>query len=115
VLLGFQVRPVGDENLTIGLQPQRLRAARRAQATSELRDTRGLHLLGKRVDIADHRFVHCGRVEVVGELNSNQIFRHVFSCNHPSGGVLCPAFTTTTNGQTGILQAVGKILFLGIF
>jgi hypothetical protein len=25
------------------------------------------------------------------------------------------AFTTTTNGQTGILQAVGKILFLGIF
>jgi hypothetical protein len=29
-------------------------------------------------------------------------------------GVLCPAFTTTTNGQTGIRQAVGKILFLGI-
>jgi hypothetical protein len=26
-------------------------------------------------------------------------------------GVLCPAFTTTTNGRTGILQAVGKFHF----
>jgi hypothetical protein len=34
--------------------------------------------------------------------------RHVFSCNSPSGWVLCPAFTTTTNRQTGIRQAVEK-------
>jgi hypothetical protein len=47
-------------------------------------------------------------------VNSNQILRHVFSRNGASGGVLCPAFTTTTIGQTGILQAVGIILFLGI-
>jgi hypothetical protein len=47
-------------------------------------------------------------------LNSNQILRHVISSDSPSGGV-CLAFATTTNGETGILQAVGKFLFLGIF
>ena len=29
-------------------------------------------------------------------------------------GLSAPAFTITTNGSTGILQAVGKILFVGI-
>jgi hypothetical protein len=51
--------------------------------------------------------------KVVGVLNCYQILRHIFSCNSPSGGVLCPAFTTTTNGQIGILQAVGKIFISG--
>jgi hypothetical protein len=35
------------------------------------------------VDLAAHRFVHLRRVEVVGEVTSNQILRHDFSffCN----------------------------------
>jgi hypothetical protein len=41
--------------------------------------------------------------------------RHIFSCNSPSGGVLCPAFTRTTNGQLGILQAAGRIFISGKF
>ena len=36
VLLGLQVRPVGDEHSTIGLRPQRLRAAGRGKAAGEL-------------------------------------------------------------------------------
>src|SRR6516225_6535005 len=57
VLLGLYVRPVGDEHLTIGLRPQRLRAACRAQASNEDPDTSSLHLVVERVDVAGHRFV----------------------------------------------------------
>src|SRR5260370_37014074 len=35
VLLGLQVRPVGDEHLAIGLRPQRPRAAGGGEATNE--------------------------------------------------------------------------------
>jgi hypothetical protein len=54
------------------------------------------------------------RIVVFGMLNHYWILRHVFSWNGPSGGVLWPAFTTTTNGQNGILQSVGNILFMAV-
>src|SRR3984885_9978763 len=56
VLLGLQVRPVGDEHLTIGLCPQRLRVASRGEATGENPGTGSLHLFVEYVDIAHHRF-----------------------------------------------------------
>jgi len=76
VLLSLQVRSVGDEHFTIGLPPQRSRAAGRAEAAGKKPDTRSLHLIVERVDIAHHRFALCGRVVVVGDVNSNQILRH---------------------------------------
>ena len=79
VLLGLQVRPVGDKHLAIGLRPQGLRAACRAQAASENPDTSSHHLDVKRTDIPAHRFALAGRVIVVGVVNRNQILRHDFS------------------------------------
>src|SRR6185295_9912299 len=87
VFLGLEVRPVGDEDSAIGLRSQRLRGAK---AASEFPDAGSNHLFVERVDRAARGFVHLRRVEVVGEVTSNQILRHVFSCNSPSGGVLCP-------------------------
>jgi len=40
MLLGFYVRPVGDDDLTIGLRPQRLRPACRLHAANENPDTK---------------------------------------------------------------------------
>jgi hypothetical protein len=79
VLLGLQVRPVGDEHLATGLRPQRPRAPGGGEAANENPDTGSHHLIVERVDIAGHRFVLCGRVVVVGVVNSNQILRHDFS------------------------------------
>src|SRR5262249_38039458 len=79
VLLGLQIRPVGDENLTIGLCPQRPRAADGGEAANENPDTGSHHLIVERVDFAGHRFVLCGRVVVVEVVNSNQILCHDFS------------------------------------
>ena len=52
VLLGLQLRPVGDEHLAIGLRPQGPRAAVPGEATSENPDTGGLHLFVEHVYIA---------------------------------------------------------------
>lgn len=52
----LQVRPVGDENPTIGLCPQRPRVAGRGEAANENPDTGSHHLIVKRVDIAEYRF-----------------------------------------------------------
>src|ERR1700687_1154937 len=65
VLLGLQVRPVGDGHLTIGLRPQRPRARGWAEAASENPDTGSHHLVVERIDIAVHRFVLEGRGIVV--------------------------------------------------
>src|SRR5882672_9677642 len=82
VLLGLGVRPVGDEHLAVGLGPQRLRAARRGNSASELPHAGSNHFAVECVDVLDHRFGYGGRVEVVGEVVSNQILRHYFfSCN----------------------------------
>src|SRR4029434_7191275 len=52
VLLGLQVRPVGDEHRTIGVRPQRPRAACRVQLANENPDTSSHHLVVERVDLA---------------------------------------------------------------
>src|SRR5580704_11125810 len=44
VLLGLQVRPVGDHHLTVLLRPQRFRVAGRREATSENPGAGGIHL-----------------------------------------------------------------------
>jgi predicted deacylase len=49
------------------------------QAAGEEPGTGSLHLFVEHIDIADHRFALCGRVIVVGVVNSNQILRHVVS------------------------------------
>jgi hypothetical protein len=51
-------------------RPQRPRAAGRGEAANENPDTGSHHLIVERVDIAGHRFVLCGRVVVVGVVNS---------------------------------------------
>src|SRR5882762_8668414 len=82
VFLGLKVRPVGDENCAIGLRSQRLRGPKSA---SEFPDAGGNHLFVERVDLAAYRFVHLGRVEVVGEVTSNQILRHCLLLEWSSG------------------------------
>jgi hypothetical protein len=73
VFLGLQVRPVGDEDSAIVLHSQRLRGPK---AASEFPDAGSNHLFVERVNRATRRFVHLGRVEVVGEVTINQILRH---------------------------------------
>src|SRR5580692_12592606 len=48
VLLGLQVRPVGEEHLAVGLRPQRLRAAGCGEASNENPDTGRYHLAVER-------------------------------------------------------------------
>src|SRR4051812_30568353 len=80
VLLGLDIRPVGDEHLAVGLGPQRLRAASRGNAAGELPHAGSNHFAVERVDLFHHRFGYSGGVEVVGEVVSNQILWHdIFS------------------------------------
>src|SRR5580698_316878 len=80
VLLGLEVRPVGDEHRTTRLRPQRLRVACRMQAAGEKPGTSSDHLFVEHVDIAAHRFVLCDeRVVVVGMVNRNQKLSHDLS------------------------------------
>src|SRR5215831_19185987 len=69
VLLGLQIRPVGDERLATGLRPYRLRAACRGQATDKDPDAGSRHFVVEHIDIAVHGFVLAGRVVVVGMVN----------------------------------------------
>src|ERR1700739_3379975 len=78
VLLGLQVRPVGDQPLTPGQAPQRLRAACRQQAASEKPGASSRHLFVEHVDIAAHCFVLDGRVVVIRVVNRYQKLLHVF-------------------------------------
>src|SRR6266496_955439 len=78
VLLGLGVRSVGDEHLAVGLGPQRLRAASRGNAAGELPHAGSNQFAVERVDLLDHRFGYGGRVEVVGEVVTNQILWHDF-------------------------------------
>src|SRR6185369_16888892 len=50
-----------------------------AQAASKLSDASSDHFAIERVNLLHHRFVLCGRVEVVGKVTRNQILRHVVS------------------------------------
>lgn len=51
----------------------------RGEAANEDPDTGSHHLVVERVDIAGYRFGLCGRVVVVGVVNSDQMLRHDFS------------------------------------
>ena len=85
VLLGFQIRAVGDEHFAIGLRPQRLRLAGCAEAASEEPGTSSFQLVVEHVDIVYRRFVHCRWVEVVGVVNRNQIMGLNFLLVQSSG------------------------------
>src|SRR6185369_8345198 len=76
VFLRLKVRSVGDQDSAIGLPSQRLRGPK---AASESPDARSNHLFIERVDLTPHRFVHLGRVEVVGKVTSDKILRHIVS------------------------------------
>src|SRR5262249_23462529 len=78
VLLGLGVRSVGDEYLAVGLFSQRLCVAGRGNSASELPYAGSNHFAVERVDLLDHRFGYGGRVEVVGQVVSNQILWHDF-------------------------------------
>ena len=79
VLLGLDVWPIGDEHRTIRLLPHRLCVAGRGNSASELPHAGSNHFAVERVDLFHHRFGYGGRVEVVGEVISNQILWHDFS------------------------------------
>jgi hypothetical protein len=79
VLLGFQIRAVGDEHFAIGLRPHRLRLAGCAEAASDKPGASSFQLVVEHVDLVYRLFALCGRVEVVGEVTRNQIMRHDFS------------------------------------
>src|SRR5258706_1031791 len=79
MLLGLGVWPIGDEHRTIRLLPYRLCVAGRGNSASELPGAGSDHFAVERVDLLDHRFAYGGRVEVVGEVVSNQILWHDFS------------------------------------
>src|SRR5882672_7419181 len=78
MLLGLDVWPIGDEHRTIRLLPHRLCLAGRGNSASELPGAGGNHFAVECVDLLDHRFGYAGRVEVIGEVVSNYILRHVF-------------------------------------
>lgn len=71
VLLGLGVRPVGDEHLAVGLDPQRLGVAGRGKAAGELPRAGSNHFAVERVYLLHHRFGFDGRVVVVGTVDSN--------------------------------------------
>jgi len=79
VLLGFQVRPVGDERFATRLPPHRLRLARRTQPASHQPGAGSFQLVVEITDSAYRRFGHARRIEVVGKVIRKQILRHDFS------------------------------------
>src|SRR5215475_11842826 len=78
VLFGLDVRSVGDEHVAVGLLPQRLRVGGRGNAAGELPRAGSNQFAVERVDLFHHRFGYGGRVEVVGEVITNQILWHDF-------------------------------------
>src|SRR5215467_2737414 len=90
VLLGLGVRSVGHEHPAVGLLPQRLRVGGRGNAAGELPGAGSNQFAVERVDFFDHRFGYGGRVEVVGEVVTNQILWHDFFSL-----VLCGLFPMT--------------------
>src|ERR1700752_3000398 len=83
VLLGLDVRSIGDEHLAVGLLPHRLCVGGRGNPAGELSYASSNHFAIKRVDLFHHCFGYGGRVEVAGKVVSNQILWHdfFFSCN----------------------------------
>ena len=90
-----------DAMLAVGLRPQRLRPARRAQATDEYPGTGSHHLVVECVDVTVHRFVLDGRIEVIGVVNGDEIPRHDISFRVVGGRA---GFTMATNERAGFRQ-----------
>src|SRR5262249_22478515 len=88
VLLGLGIRPIGNENLSVGLLPHRLCVGGRGNPAGELPHTGSNQFAVERMDLFDRLFRYSGRVEVVGKVTSNQILRHEASCNGPRVGRL---------------------------
>ena len=107
VFLGLEVRPVGDEDPSIGL-PRSVFACRRGIPQANFLTPAAIISLLSAWISRPIASVHRGRVEVVGKVTSNQILRHCRLLHSPSDGALCPVFKITTNGQTGFLQAFEK-------
>src|SRR5215469_4649054 len=78
VLLGLGVWPIGDEYRAIRLLPHRLCVAGPGNSAGELPHAGSNQFAVERVDLLDRRFGYGGRVEVVGEVVSNQILWHDF-------------------------------------
>jgi hypothetical protein len=70
-------------NSAIGLPTQRFR---RPQAAGKFPDPGSNHLFVESVDLAAHRFVRLGGIEVIGEVTSNKILRHCLLLESSSGG-----------------------------
>src|SRR5262249_13281026 len=73
VLLSLGVRPIGDAHRTIRLLPQRLCFGGRGNAAGELPGAGSNQFAIERVDLFHHFFAYARRVEVVGEVVTNQI------------------------------------------
>jgi hypothetical protein len=71
----LHVRPVGGEHPATGLRPQHFALLAGEKPAPKILAP-GFQLIVHHVDVADHRFGHRGRVEIVGLLNRNQVERH---------------------------------------
>jgi len=69
---------LGLETVLPSLFPQRLRITGRGNSAGELPHAGSNHFAVEGVDLLDHRFGYGGRVEVVGEVVSDQILWHDF-------------------------------------
>src|SRR5262245_17900890 len=78
VLLGLSVWPIGDEHCAIRLLPHRLCVDGPRNSASELPHACSNQFAVECVDLLDHRFGYGGRVEVVGQVVSNEILWHDF-------------------------------------
>jgi hypothetical protein len=88
MLLGFGVRPVGDEHRAVGLLPHRLCVAGRGNPAGELPHAGSNRFAVERVDLLNRRFGYGGRVKVVGVVD-----------------------IYTSNGRTGIRQRVQEMFW----
>jgi hypothetical protein len=70
-------------DFAIGLRTQRFRGPK---AAGKFPDPGSNHLFVESVDLPAHRFVRLGRIEVIGEVTSNQILRHCLLLESSSGG-----------------------------
>src|SRR5229473_4482814 len=72
------------------------------------------HLFVERGDLAARRFVHLGRVEVVGEVTSNQILQHCLLLKWSSGRLVAlPSQDSRTAGPE--FDKSSKKIFLFLF
>jgi len=81
------------------------------QAADKGPDAGGHHLLVQHVDIAAQRIIFRAGGVIVGEVDGDQILRHLVSPVVVTAGRLA-AFILQTNARHGIRQVVSEILVL---